>query len=91
MSAPIATRADVQQLLVNSGEDPVLYLQAGPDDEGGPLQIDVWVSAYVDHVKVVVHRHEVVDAIGDTPDADDLDDYLTLLQPTVDEVAAGLA
>ncbi|MFE1206369.1 hypothetical protein ACFW5V_32300 [Streptomyces sp. NPDC058762] len=91
MSAPVITRGDIQQLLASPGEDPVLYLKAGPDDEGGPLQVDVWVSAYVHHSKVIVHRHEVVDALGDAPDGDALDDYLTLLEQTVEEVAAALA
>ncbi|WP_433855100.1 hypothetical protein [Streptomyces kronopolitis] len=91
MSTPVIARANIQQLLPSPGEDPVLYLKAGPDDEGGPLEVDVWVSAYVHHSKVLVHRHDVVDAIGDTPDTDDMDHYLTLLQLTVDEVAAALA
>ncbi|MCG8971848.1 hypothetical protein [Streptomyces sp. CL12-4] len=91
MSAPVIIREDLQQLLASPGEDPVLYLKAGPDDEGGPLEVDVWVSAYVHHSKVIVHRHEVVDALGDTPDDDALDDYLTLLEPTVEDVAAALA
>ncbi|MFN1193285.1 hypothetical protein ACK03K_34040 [[Kitasatospora] papulosa] len=90
MSAPIVTRADVRQLLDSPGEDPVLYLQAGVDDEGGPLQLDVWVAAHVNHAKVVVHRHEVVDVIGSAPDTGQVDDYLAVLQPTVDEVAADL-
>ncbi|QFG13298.1 hypothetical protein SEA_GILGAMESH_106 [Streptomyces phage Gilgamesh] len=91
MSAPVIIREDLQQLLASPGEDPVLYLKAGPDDEGGPLEVDVWVSAYVHHSKVIVHRHEVVDALGDAPDDDALDDYLPLLEQTVEEVAAALA
>lgn len=87
MSALIVTRADVRQLLDSPGEDPVLYL----NDEDGELEVDHWVAAYVDHSKVLVHRHEVVDAIGEAPDADAVDHYLTLLQPTVEEVAAALA
>ncbi|MFD9394984.1 hypothetical protein ACFWBB_30930 [Streptomyces sp. NPDC060000] len=91
MSAPTVTRADIQQLLASTGEDPVLYLKAGPDNEGGPLEVDVWVSAYVSHARVLVHRHEVVDAIGDAPDDDDVDEYLSELEQTVEDVAAALA
>ncbi|MFI8206678.1 hypothetical protein [Streptomyces sp. NPDC085937] len=90
MNTPVIIRADIEQLLAATGEDPVLYLKAGPDDEGGELEPDVWVSAYVHHSKVIVHRHEVVDALGDDPDADDVDDYVEQLQPAVEEVAAGL-
>lgn len=91
MNAPAITRADVRQLLAHPGEDPVLYLKAGPDDEGGELEPDVWVSAYVHHSKVLVHRHEVVDALGEDPDDDEVDDYLEQLEQTVEEVAAALA
>lgn len=90
MSAPIVTRADVQELLASPGEDPVLYLSAGPDDEGGELQTSVWVAAYVQAATVLVHRHEVVDAIGDTPDLDAVDGYVDLLQDTAEEVASAL-
>ncbi|MFE4829833.1 hypothetical protein [Streptomyces sp. NPDC056672] len=86
MSAPIVTRDDVWQLLDSPGEDPVLYL----NDEGGELEVDHWAAAYIDDSKVLVHRHKVVDAIGDAPDADAVDHYPTLLQPTVEEVAAAL-
>ncbi|MET9776098.1 hypothetical protein ABZ023_17890 [Streptomyces sp. NPDC006367] len=91
MSAPVIIRDDIRQLLASTGEDPVLYLKAGPDDEGGSLEVDVWVSAYVHRSKVIVHRHEVVDALGDSPDDDEVDDYLTMLEQTVEDVAAGLA
>ena len=90
MSAPVITRADSSRLLSSTVQDPVLYLKAGPDDEGGPLEADVWASAYVHHSKVLVHRHEVVDALGEDPDADDVDDYLAELEPTVEEVASAL-
>ncbi|WP_331732935.1 hypothetical protein OG613_48955 (plasmid) [Streptomyces sp. NBC_00015] len=91
MNGPVIIRAHVQQLLASPGEDPVLYLKAGPNDEGGELEVDHWVAAYVPHPKVLVHRHEVVDAIGEDPDEDAVEHYLTLLQPTVDEVASSLA
>lgn len=90
MSTVVITRADILQLLDSSVEDPVLYLKAGPDGEGGELEADVWASAYVQPSKVLVSRHEVVDAIGDAPDADAVDHYLTLLESTVGEVAAAL-
>lgn len=91
MSTPVITPTDIQKLLHSPAEDPVLYLKAGPDDEGGQLEADVWASAYVHHSKVLIHRHEAIDAIGDAPDADAVDHYLTLLEPTVEEVAAALA
>lgn len=47
MSTPVVTRADIQQRLTSPGEDSVLYLKTGLDDERGPLEADVWVSAYV--------------------------------------------
>lgn len=90
MSTVVITRADIEQLLDSPAENPVLYLKAGPDDEGGELEADVWASAYVPHAKVLVSRREVVDAIGDAPDADAVDDYLALLEPTVEEVAVAL-
>ncbi|MFB8120604.1 hypothetical protein ACFQ6U_13450 [Streptomyces sp. NPDC056465] len=90
MRAPTVTRADVLELLASPGEDPVLYLSAGPDDEGGELQTQVWVAAYVQNSKILVHRHEVVDAIGDSPDRDSLEDYVTQLQSTADERASVL-
>jgi hypothetical protein len=91
MNLPIVTRADIQRLLASPGEDPVLYLKAGPDDEGGPLEVDVWVSAYVRYSKVLAHRHEVLDVLGEAPDDDAVDDYLALLEQTVEDVAASLA
>ncbi|MFF9901336.1 hypothetical protein [Streptomyces longispororuber] len=83
MNLPVITRADVERLLASPGEDPVLYL----NDEGGVAKVDVWVSAYVHHAKVLAHRYEVVDAIGDAPDAADVEHYLRLLQQAVEEAA----
>jgi hypothetical protein len=91
MTAPIVTRDDIRQLIDSSAQEPVLYLKAGPDDEGGTLELDVWAAAYVPESKVVVHRRDVVDAVGDAPDTNDLDHYLGLLQATVDDVAAAMA
>jgi hypothetical protein len=91
MDAPVVTSFDIRQLLGSPAQEPVLYLKAGPDDEGGELEADVWASAYVHHSKVIVRRGEVVDAIGDDPDDDAVKHYLTLLKQTVAEVTAALA
>lgn len=82
MSAPIITRADIHRLLDSPGEDPVLYLNDG--------EVDVWVAAYVPYPTILAHRYEVVDAIGEDPDVDDVDDYLTELQQTAEELADAL-
>ncbi|MGW0033048.1 hypothetical protein ACWDXD_24930 [Streptomyces sp. NPDC003314] len=91
MTAPTVTRADIHQLLASPAEDPVLYLSLGPDGDGGPLEVDVWAGGYVHHGQILVHRHEVVDAIGDAPDDGEVDSYLEELQQTVEDVAAALA
>jgi hypothetical protein len=90
MTAPVITRADVRALLDSPGEDPVLYLSAGPDDEGGPLQIEQWEAAYVSASKVVARQSDVLEELGEDPDRDALDHYLPMLQETVEETARRL-
>ncbi|WP_328491212.1 hypothetical protein [Streptomyces zaomyceticus] len=91
MPAPVVTRADIRKLLASPAEDPVLFLSLGPDNDGGPLMVDVWADALVGHHQIVAHRYEVVDAIGDDPDGDEIDGYLAELERTVEETAAELA
>ncbi|MEV4335308.1 hypothetical protein AB0K02_33240 [Streptomyces sp. NPDC049597] len=71
----------MRQLLDAPSDDPVLYVS----HESEEPQLDVWAAAYVPHDDTVVHRWELLDALGDAPD-EDIWDHLALLQETVEEI-----
>ncbi|MET9222295.1 hypothetical protein ABZX65_26515 [Streptomyces sp. NPDC003300] len=90
-TTPTATIDDIRDLLAYGGQEPVLYVQNGPDDEGGEQTLAVWARALVPHNRVVCSREEVIDALGDGPDGGDIDDdliedYLPGVQDTIDEI-----
>lgn len=78
------TTSDLRLLLNSQAESPVLYLRRD-DETGEPDETDVWADALVVHDDVIVHRHELLDALGghdETTDA--LEQLLPLYQETLD-------
>jgi hypothetical protein len=86
------TTTDLRKLLDAQAESPVLYL-ARDDETGEPVRLEVWAAAHAPDADIIVHRHELVDALGgpDHPDGvtDDalahlLEGYQNLLAVTID-------
>lgn len=79
------TAADVRRLLDAQQDRAVLYVKLGPDDEGGEPELDVWVDSEVSHLRVVLRKPEVVDALGDDPDEEDIETFLASCSPETDD------
>ncbi|NEA20716.1 hypothetical protein [Streptomyces halstedii] len=77
MDTPQVSVSDISALLAAPHEEPVLYLT----EQGG---LDVWAAAYVWHYRRVLDRDEVIDFLGDDPDADAIRDRLPEFQADVD-------
>lgn len=85
---PLVTVADVRALLAAQSEDPVLYVQNGPDDEGGEPTVEVWAGALVPAGSVIVRRSDLDDTLGDDPDDDSIRECLPQMQEDADRIAA---
>lgn len=83
---PQVTVADIRELLASGAEEPVLYVQNGPDDEGGEQTLAVWARALVPRGRIACTFEEVTDAIGDEPDDDDITGYLPGVQDEIDRI-----
>lgn len=90
---PQVTVADVRALLDAPHERPVMYVKAY-DEDGDALDepvIDVWAAGLVPGHAVIVHRCDLIDAIGDDADDYDICEYLPVLQDSVAAAAAFVA
>ena len=91
MDAPTVTHQDVHALLDCPNEDPVLYVQNGPDDDGtGPLTLEVWAAVLVPHSSVVARRDDLPDWLQEAPDPDGIEELLPELQEKTEQIAEEL-
>ncbi len=87
MTTVAVTATDVQRLLnALHGDESVLYISI---DSGAP-EIDVWVDTYVHHARIITNRVDLIDWIGENPDADTIAECLPGLQDTVDQIIEDL-
>lgn len=88
--APEITARHVLKLLASSYEDAVLYVQNGPDDEGGEPTLEIWTEAHVPHHQVALTKVDTQDALDplgeNTLTVDDVEHMLPGYQDEVDRV-----
>lgn len=89
---PTVEAADIAKLLNSPAEHPVLHIQNGPDNDGtGELTLQVDPEAYVHDSMVVVRLGTLHDLLmTDTPDANDLNAVLPVIQESAEQVCSEL-